>query len=116
MGKERALITGGSVGIGAALADVFAAHGHDLILVSRNPEKLEARGRAIREQFNVDVVCLPEDKWDAWLDPAVSADEATSMLVPIPSSELRAYPVVKLVSNVASDGRLRNVTGFLETV
>ena len=49
MGKERALITGGSVGIGAALADVFAAHGHDLILVSRNREKLEARGRAIHD-------------------------------------------------------------------
>ena len=64
MGKERALITGGSVGIGAALADVFAEHGHDLILVSRNPDKLEARGRAIREQFGVDVVCLPEDLAD----------------------------------------------------
>jgi len=64
MGKERALITGGSVGIGAALADVFAAHGHDLVLVSRNPGKLEARGRAIREQYNVDVVCLPEDLAD----------------------------------------------------
>lgn len=64
MGKERALITGGSVGIGAALAEVFAAHGHDLILVSRNAEKLEARGRAIHEQFGVDVACLPEDLAD----------------------------------------------------
>ena len=64
MGRTRALITGGSVGIGAALADVFAAHGHDLILVSRNREKLEARGRAIQTQFGVDVVCLPEDLTD----------------------------------------------------
>jgi short-subunit dehydrogenase len=64
MGHTRALITGGSVGIGAALADVFAAHGHDLILVSRNREKLEARGRAIATQFGVDVVCLPEDLTD----------------------------------------------------
>ena len=64
MGKERALITGGSVGIGAALAEVFAAHGHDLILVSRNQEKLEARGRAIHDQFGVDVICLAEDLAD----------------------------------------------------
>ena len=64
MAKERALITGGSVGIGAALADVFAAHGHDLILVSRNRDKLEARGRAVRGQFGVDVVCIPEDLTD----------------------------------------------------
>jgi len=64
MGKERALITGGSVGIGAALAEVFAEHGHDLILVARNLEKLEARARAIRERFNVDVVCIPEDLAD----------------------------------------------------
>ena len=64
MGKHRALITGGSVGIGAALADVFAAHGHDLILVSRNREKLEGRGRAIHDQFGVDVICLPEDLTD----------------------------------------------------
>jgi hypothetical protein len=64
MGKDRALITGGSVGIGAALADVFAEHGHDLILVSRKLDKLEARGRAIRDKFGVDVVCLPEDLSD----------------------------------------------------
>jgi short-subunit dehydrogenase len=61
MAKTRALITGGSVGIGAALAEVFAGHGHDLVLVSRNREKLEARGRAIHDKFAVDVVCLAED-------------------------------------------------------
>jgi short-subunit dehydrogenase len=64
MGQTRALITGGSVGIGAALADVFAANGHDLILVSRNRDKLEARGRAIHTQFGVNVVCIPEDLTD----------------------------------------------------
>ena len=64
MATGRALITGGSVGIGAALADVFAAHGHDLILVSRNRDKLDARGRAVHEQYGVDVVCIPEDLAD----------------------------------------------------
>ena len=64
MANTRALITGGSVGIGAALADVFAGHKHDLILVSRSRDKLEAKGRALREQFGVDVVCLPEDLAD----------------------------------------------------
>lgn len=64
MGTGRALITGGSVGIGAALAEVFAAHGHDLILVSRNRGKLEQRGRQIQETFGVQVTCLPEDLAD----------------------------------------------------
>jgi uncharacterized protein len=64
MGKTRALITGGSVGIGAALADVFAANGHDLILVSRNLEKLEARASRVRERFGVDVACVSEDLAD----------------------------------------------------
>jgi short-subunit dehydrogenase len=63
-GAGRALITGGSVGIGAALADVFASHGHDLILVSRNREKLEARGRSIQQNFGVQVTCVPEDLTD----------------------------------------------------
>lgn len=64
MGTARTLITGGSVGIGAALASVFAEHGHDLILVARNREKLEARGREIEQKFGVQVACIAEDLAD----------------------------------------------------
>ncbi len=40
--RAVALITGASGGIGADLARVFARHGHDLALVARGTDKLEA--------------------------------------------------------------------------
>ncbi len=61
MDTGRALITGGSSGIGAALADVFAEHGHDVILVARTRERLESKARAIEQRFNVQVTCIAED-------------------------------------------------------
>lgn len=41
-GRRITLITGASGGIGADLARVFARHGHDLALVARSRDKLEA--------------------------------------------------------------------------
>jgi short-subunit dehydrogenase len=64
MGQGRALITGGSGGIGAGLATVFAENGHELVLVSRNRDKLEAHGQAVRDRFGVRVICIPEDLAD----------------------------------------------------
>ncbi len=40
--KPVVLITGASSGIGAALAKVFAAHGHEIALVARRGDRLEA--------------------------------------------------------------------------
>ncbi|MCK5922685.1 MAG: SDR family NAD(P)-dependent oxidoreductase, partial [Methylococcales bacterium] len=49
------LITGGSKGIGLAIAEEFAGHGHDLILVARGQEELEQAAQNIRDSTKVDV-------------------------------------------------------------
>ena len=45
--KPVVLITGASSGIGAALAKVFAAHGHELALVARRGDRLDALAEEI---------------------------------------------------------------------
>src|SRR6478735_3391935 len=45
-----ALITGASAGIGAALANVFADHGHTLVLAARRAPQLKALAEAIEER------------------------------------------------------------------
>jgi short-subunit dehydrogenase len=64
MANARTLITGSSVGIGAALAEVCAEHGHDLILVARRRDKLEARAADLERRFRVKVAWVPEDLAD----------------------------------------------------
>jgi len=44
---KRAVITGGSVGIGLAVAEGLAAEGVDLVLVARNGERLQAEAKRI---------------------------------------------------------------------
>jgi putative SOS response-associated peptidase YedK len=67
-------------------------------LITGEPNELVAK------IHNRMVVCLPEEKWDEWLDPAVHADQAAALLVPMPAERMQARPVVKLVSNVKNEG------------
>lgn len=55
------LITGGSKGIGLAIAKTFAAREHNLILVARGREALEQAARDIQKNADVDVMTFAMD-------------------------------------------------------
>ena len=59
--RKTALITGASSGIGYELSRVFAENGHNLVLVSRNTEKLMIISEEIRKQHDVQVKVISKD-------------------------------------------------------
>ncbi|WP_026375895.1 SDR family NAD(P)-dependent oxidoreductase [Aestuariibacter salexigens] len=58
---KTALITGASEGIGRCLAYEFARHGHDLVLVARNEERLLELAAELSAAFSVKVHCEAVD-------------------------------------------------------
>ena len=59
--KMTALITGASGGIGLELARLFAADGHDLVLVARSAGKLSSLADELKGRHNVRARVLPAD-------------------------------------------------------
>lgn len=83
--KGTALITGASSGIGAIYADRLARRGHDLILVARNQERLDALASRLTADTgrSVDVIVADlSDKADLTrVEQRLRDDERITMLV-----------------------------------
>lgn len=58
---KQVLITGGSVGIGLAVAQAFAREGAEVAMVARNFERLQAEATAIAAEFNVRTLAISAD-------------------------------------------------------
>ena len=62
---KTAIITGASRGIGKEVAILFAKNEADLILISRNEERLSNLQKELTETYNVDVKCYAVDITDS---------------------------------------------------
>lgn len=62
--RPTALITGASAGIGAELAKVFAAHDHDVVLVARRRDALEALAGTLEGKHGVKATVIVDDLGD----------------------------------------------------
>lgn len=62
--KQYVLITGGSEGIGFELAKVFAENGYNLVLVSRDEEKLDYASQRIHEEYGGHIITMSKDLFD----------------------------------------------------
>lgn len=60
----KALITGASAGIGATYAERLARRGHDLLLVARDIQRLEAMAGRLSQEYGVKVDVLKADLGD----------------------------------------------------
>lgn len=62
--RPTALITGASAGIGAELARVFAARGHNVVLVARRRDALEALAGQVEGKHGITATVIVDDLGD----------------------------------------------------
>lgn len=78
--RQTALITGASSGIGRELALLFARDGHDLVVVARRRERLEALGTELAGEFGTKTTVLEADLADPAAPGRIAEDLARRSL------------------------------------
>ncbi|WP_411877680.1 SDR family NAD(P)-dependent oxidoreductase [Polaromonas sp. YR568] len=83
--KGTALITGASSGIGAIYAERLARRGYDLVLVARDPQRLQSLSQQLAEQTGRKVEALQADlsvkAGMAKVEERLAADKTLTLLV-----------------------------------
>jgi NAD(P)-dependent dehydrogenase (short-subunit alcohol dehydrogenase family) len=102
---KHAIVTGGSQGIGKAIAKVLAAEGVDVAIVARRREPLEAAAREIAAQSGRRIVALPAD---------VTSREQVEAMVAQAADQLGGLHI--LVNSGSAPGGSARATGPIETV
>ncbi len=74
LSERVALITGGSKGLGAAMAAGLASAGANLVLVSRHEEELQTTAAELSSDFGVRVICRAGDVTDPSRVETIVAD------------------------------------------
>ena len=72
-GREVALITGASMGIGKELAQIFAADGRDVVLVARSEDKLQSLAQQLEAAHGITAHVVPSDLTDPAAPAAIFA-------------------------------------------
>jgi len=120
IGGRRAVVTGGSRGIGLATARVLAAEGCDVALVARTPAPLEAAALALAEASGRRVVAVAADTGDDGSVAAMAAEVGERLGPPDILINAAATPAVVPFSeddlehevNVKVRGYLRCIRAF----
>jgi short-subunit dehydrogenase len=81
--KGTALITGASSGIGAIYADRLARRGHDLILLARNQDRLQALAKRLKGETGRSVEIIAADLTTDLrkVEERLKTDASISMLI-----------------------------------
>ncbi len=102
---KHAIVTGGSLGIGKAIARELAREGVDVGIVARNKERLEETARELSRETGQRVIALPAD---------VTSREQVEAMVARAAKELGGLHI--LVNSGSSPGGSTNAVGPIETV
>ena len=102
---KHAIVTGGSRGIGKAIARELAREGVDVAIVARNKDDLEASARELAHETNRRVIPLAAD---------VTSRDQVERMVAAAARELGGVHI--LVNSGSAPGGSATATGPIETV